>query len=39
MKIRAAVRKGRKVTATITLKIVDAAGNTRGVTRIVTLTM
>ena len=37
-KIRAAVKRGKKVTATITLTIVDAAGNKRRVKRIVKLT-
>ena len=37
-KIKAAVKKGKRVTATITLKIVDAAGNTRTVKRTVKLT-
>lgn len=37
-KIKAAVKKGKKVTATITLKIVDAAGNRRTVKRTVKLT-
>lgn len=37
-KIKAAVRKGKKVTATITVKIVDAAGNTRRFKRTVKLT-
>ena len=37
-KIRAAVKKGKKVTATIKLTIVDAAGNKRSVKRIVKLT-
>ena len=36
--IKAAVKKGKKVTATITLKIVDAAGHTRNATRTVKLT-
>lgn len=35
--IKAAVRKGKKVTATINLKIVDAAGHTRRATRTVKL--
>ena len=35
--IKTAVKKGKKVTATITLKIVDAAGHTRKVTRTVKL--
>lgn len=37
-RIRTAVRSGKKVTATITLKIVDAAGRKRTVRRIVRLT-
>jgi hypothetical protein len=37
-KIKTAVNKGKKVTATITLKIVDAAGNRRTVKRTVKLT-
>ena len=37
-KIKRAVRKGGKVTATITIKLVDAAGNTRDVKRTVKLT-
>ena len=37
-KIKKAARKGKKVTATITVKIVDAAGNTRTVKRTVKLT-
>ncbi len=36
--IKKATRKGVEVTATITVKIVDAAGNTRAVTRTVKLT-
>jgi hypothetical protein len=36
-KIRTAIGKGTNVTATITLRIVDAAGNTRNVTRRVKL--
>ena len=36
-KIKAAVKKGKQVTATITLKIVDAAGNKRTVKRTVKL--
>ena len=38
LKIKKATRKGVQVTATITVKIVDAAGNTRQVTRTVKLT-
>ena len=37
-RIRAAVRSGKTVTATITLKIVDAAGHKRTIKRIVKLT-
>ena len=37
-KIKAAVKKGKKVTATITLKIVDTAGNRRTAKRTVKLT-
>jgi hypothetical protein len=37
-RIKTAVRNGKKVTATITLKIVDAAGNKRTVKRTVKLT-
>lgn len=37
-KIKTAAKKGKKVTATITVKIVDAAGNTRYVKRMVKLT-
>ena len=37
-KIKTAVKKGKKVTATIRLKIIDAAGNTRTVKRTVKLT-
>jgi len=37
-RIKTAVRKGKKVTATITLKIVDRAGNKRTVKRTVKLT-
>ena len=37
-KIKTAVRRGRKVTATITVKIVDAAGHARTVKRTVRLT-
>jgi hypothetical protein len=37
-KVKSALRAGKKVTATIRVKIVDAAGNVRAVTRTVTLT-
>ncbi|MBA3749193.1 MAG: hypothetical protein H0W96_17115 [Solirubrobacterales bacterium] len=37
-KISTAVKLGKKVTATITLTVVDAAGNKRSVKRIVKLT-
>ena len=36
-KINTAAKKGRKVTATITVKLVDAAGNERAVKRTVKL--
>jgi hypothetical protein len=36
--IKTAIKRGKKVTATITLKIVDAAGHTRNATRTVKLT-
>ncbi|HEX5924690.1 MAG TPA: ice-binding family protein [Baekduia sp.] len=38
LKIKQATKKGTQVTATITVKLVDAAGNTREVTRTVKLT-
>jgi hypothetical protein len=37
-KLRAVARTGTKVIATITIKVADAAGHTRVVTRTVTLT-
>ena len=37
-RIRSATRKGAEVTATITVRLLDAAGNTREVTRMVKLT-
>jgi hypothetical protein len=37
-KVKSAIRAGKEVTATITVKIVDAAGNTREVRRTVKLT-
>ena len=37
-RLEAAIRAGRKVTATVTLELVDAAGRTRIVTRLVMLT-
>jgi len=36
--IKDAIRRGKKVTATITIKLVDAAGNKRTVERTVKLT-
>jgi hypothetical protein len=38
VRLKAAVRTGKTVTATVTIRIVGAAGNTRVVTRTVTLT-
>ncbi len=37
-RLTSAARQGKKVTATITVRIVDAAGNTRTLKRIVQLT-
>lgn len=38
LKIKQATKKGTQVTATITVRLLDAAGNTREVTRTVKLT-